>query len=376
MTQKHSLLYLGLCGVFSLSSCVTNDPPPPVNVGDMSYVDMPSDMQAGDADQSTIMDMPAPLDADMSVVDMPEDLGPPQICTPHIRECVTEELARACQDDGLAWEEESCGEDEECEAGSCVKAPICEEGTATCLDSSSRQVCRPGGLMFAVESCAEGTTCIQGECTSGELNGTVCSEHDDCAGGKCHCGDMTGEGCSDVFTTPAYCTSTCQTNDDCAQSEVCFNSDVHLITGQASNYNHCVPKCQGVCASDDYTCKILPVIDSQGNQVWEEGCYFKGVKQIGEECEADVECLGGYCLKDYFSTGYCSTRCEASTCPGNSSCVQLIEGEYWCTLKCGDGISSSGSCPLDEPTDRLDVTCAYRQARDGNNARVCVSTSQ
>lgn len=354
----------------TMSACVTDDPPPPGPTGDMSTQDLSSNPDR-DAD---IVNKPD-LEMDSSPDLAPPDMGPPMICTPFAKECASETIARTCDAVGMAWDEVTCQPGELCEDGVCVVQPICEEGTATCLDSMSRQVCRPGGMMFATQACENGTSCIDGECLSGDLNGTVCQAHDDCAGGKCHCGDQTGEGCSDTFTTPGYCTSECTTSADCSASEWCFSSEVHLITGQASNYNHCVPRCQGICGNDAYTCAMLPIIDEGGAMDWQEGCYFKGTKEIGEVCDSDVECLGGYCLKDYLSTGYCSRRCEEGSCPGDASCVKLKQDEYWCTLKCGDGISSSGVCPLDQPDDRLDVTCAYRQDRSGNNARVCVSTS-
>lgn len=374
MRHYTSAITLPLCclssSVLLFVGCVNSDAPPPVNVGDMnsSTGDMPSSM-----------DMPPDIQEDMLVtIDMPDlavDSGPPMLCAPTAKECTGETSTRVCDDEGMSWVEMPCEEGDICEDGDCVMGPICTPGEATCLDASNRQVCRPGGVMFGVEACEAGTSCIDGTCLSGALNGTLCDAHDDCAGNKCHCGSMTAESCSDAFATPAYCTAPCTSNTDCSESEWCFSSQVHLITSQVANYNHCVPRCQGACAETELACQYIPTVDTPGVAAWAQGCYFKQVKEVGEPCDSDVECLGGYCLKDYFSTGLCSIRCEQTGCPENAACVELIAGEKWCTPTCGDGISPSGVCPLDEPEDRLDVTCAYRQKNEGGSARVCVSTS-
>ena len=200
--------------------------------------------------------------------------------------------------------------------------------------------------------------------------------HDDCSGGKCHCGQGTGELCTDAFAQPSYCTGPCDAQSGCAESEWCFSGQTHLITATSGNYNHCVARCQGTCAIEGLSCKRLPVLDAAGELTWEEGCYFAQVKEAGESCEADVECVSGLCLKDYFSQGICSTRCEDVACPQDAACVaNLKDNQAWCMPRCVDGPNGASTlCPLDQPDDRLDVTCNRSVLQRGGTAFTCRRT--
>lgn len=352
--------------VSSLCACVTADPQQP-NIKDQ------------DPD-TTSMDMTM----DMVVEDTPPDLPPDQpempidmcdVCCPGDKMCMPSGAVGTCKEDGSGYDEVMCSDTQECMNAQCVDKKVCEPGSATCFDSQTRQVCRPGGTAFRTESCTNGDSCINGQCVSGSPNGEMCAAHGDCGGSKCHCGTGTQEGCSATTFDRAYCTSPCSNSAECSGNELCFASDVHTITSQVANYNHCVTKCQGTCTLPGMACKKAPVLDGQGELTWAEVCYFPKIKQIGEECTRDEECIGGVCLKDYFNTGYCSRRCETGGCPDNAACVQLKGNEFWCSAKCGDGSTgSTAPCPLDTPVDRFDVTCKTSQIFGGGAARVCSKT--
>lgn len=318
------------------------------------------------------------LDMKPALLDMKPaapDMKLPSICTPGEKQCADEGSVQSCSADGQEWITSTCQEGQACQAGECITPPVCQEGDAICFDESTKQVCRPGGQAWAVEQCPDEIACIRGECVSGSVNGSMCSSHEDCSGGKCHCGADTGEGCMDAFAQPSYCTSECSSSADCSDAETCMAADVHRLTSQAANYNHCVTKCNGTCPLPGMECQVAPVYAAAGELSWEEVCYFPEVKELGEECDTDVECLGGYCLKDYFARGYCSRRCETGTCPDDSACVELVAGEFWCTQLCGDGsVGTSEKCPLDEPDDRLDVTCSIKQTRGSGAKKVCTGT--
>lgn len=370
MRRDALMSYLTALSLGLASACASGDPP--VAAEDMGDTTTEEDMSSSPAeDMSEPVEDMRPEPEDMA----PEEMGPEPICAADETRCAADGSLETCAADRLSWDAQMCPEGEECQAGACVTAPICQEGESTCFDEMTRQFCRPGGMAFGTETCPENTACIQGQCVSGEVNGTLCSTHDDCSGGKCHCGEATAEGCADAFAAPAYCTSQCSDATQCSDAEACFAADVHLVTSQVANYNHCVTKCQGSCSIEGMSCKQVPVYDAAGELSWQEACYFPGVKEIGEDCTTDAECLGGYCLKDYFSTGYCSRRCETGGCPDNAACVELVPGEQWCSLKCGDGsVGSSAKCPLDLPDDRLDVTCSIKQVKGGGVARVCTDT--
>ena len=299
-------------------------------------------------------------------------------CEPERRVCLSETIALVCDREGASQSELKCEPTQRCAQGRCVDEPICAQGESFCLDNVTRQFCRPGGLSYGTQSCEAESACVQGECASGAQDETRCERHEECASGLCHCGAQTEEGCSsDGFATPGYCTSRCDTGQECARSQRCLSSQVHLLTSQEANYDHCVSRCEGACEADEQACIGVPVRDDSGAAGWAEGCYFEDVKALGEVCESDVECVGGRCLKGYLSQGdgYCSTPCEQGGCPQGAACVELLEDSWWCTLLCGDGVSPQAPCPLRQTDNRLDVTCAVRQKREGGSARVCVSTS-
>lgn len=350
----------------ALSACATSDPSDLNNVADQSTDTR--DMRQPD------LSVPPDLGPDL-VQDQGKDLNPCGLCCPDDKMCTPEGKLATCLPDGSAYQESSCDDGFECAQGQCVVKKVCEPGQTSCFDERTQLVCRPNGSGFATNPCPNDTACVQGQCTSGQSNSSTCTAHADCAGGKCHCGTQDNEGCAKPRFERAYCTAPCTSQADCSDTEWCLSADVHKITSQVANYNHCVPRCQGSCAIAGLACRGVGVLDESSQLKWEQACYFPTTKEIGQECTSDEECLGGTCLKDYFQTGYCSRRCEQGGCPSNAACVELKPNERWCTLRCGDGnTAGQDKCPLDLPTDRLDVTCKILPVLGGGAARVCTKT--
>ncbi|MFU8804824.1 MAG: hypothetical protein ACNA8W_13500, partial [Bradymonadaceae bacterium] len=243
----------------------------------------------------------------------------------------------------------------------------CTPGEKYCHDSQNLLQCRANGSGYVTQPCGSGNACIGDACFSGKLNGESCDVHEDCAGQLCHCG--TEESCPGTLT-PAYCTQACDV-DTCNGSEWCRETS-HMSGDH--HYDHCVRRCDSTCAVAGLACKRIPVKGADG-MTWEQGCVHPGLAAVGQECTSDAQCLGGTCLRDYFSFGYCTRRCETGGCPSNAACVQLRNDEFWCSLLCGDGVSSTGSCPLNQPEPRFEVTCKYRAVFESDQvARVCTRT--
>jgi hypothetical protein len=348
------------------TGCATGDPPPAndPDAGGSGGRDAAADVRV----EPDVPDVP-----DVSVEE--EETGPPQICLPGFADCTDDGQVVACNDDGTEFITTPCSGNQECRGGECLDPIICQQGERRCVTTTEFEECRPGGTAFRVVQCQQDQTCIGGDCVSGEPNGGDCAEDGDCAGALCHCGAGTDDACGAQWDR-AYCSAGCTTANDCADDELCMAGDVHLLEGAAANVNHCVKKCQGTCVLDGLSCKRVPAYDENGDQTFGQGCYFDAAVEVGGECETDTECVGGFCLKGYFNTGYCTSPCGPSGCPDNAACVRLDGSNYTCSLLCGDGsVGSTARCPL-EPTpadDRFDVACDLRQTFDGPALRVCAN---
>jgi hypothetical protein len=264
--------------------------------------------------------------------------------------------------------------DQICEQGSCVDEPVCTPGETECFDATTRLICRPGGTGYRSEACSGDTSCFEGSCVSGSITGAACSADGDCLGGTCKCGDQSAESCA-AGLEPAYCTTRCPSGS-CAGDDLCFASEVFSWGSADSTYDHCIPSCNVDCEAQGMTCRDVPVYDDDGTSIiWERGCFYDQLGDVGDECDADTDCISGTCLEGYFSTGYCTLRCEDRGCPGDTACVELRTGEQWCSLKC---INDAGTekCPLDLPDDRIDASCGTRiSQKSGVAVDVCISTN-
>ncbi len=311
-------------------------------------------------------DQPGEADAQE---DLPTD--PCDVCCPGDKRCGSADTVQVCREDGSGYDTTPCPAPQVCEAAACVAPRVCEDGESSCLDGQTRLVCRPGGAGFSQSACGAQESCVRGECRAGASAGAACADHDECAGGKCHCGAETAEGCAALFA-PAYCAAPCERSSDCNDNEVCLDATVHRQGSQLANYNHCVTRCQGSCTLAGLSCKTIPTRDAGGSLAWEGACMPPGLRQIGETCVGDQECLGGHCLRGYYEMGHCVHRCDSTSCPAGSACVELTQGNYYCSLLCGDGNPiGADPCPLDVPVDRRDVICAPMFTRQGSAVRTC-----
>jgi hypothetical protein len=301
-------------------------------------------------------------DAPGDAADIQDD--PCGVCCPGERTCSDETTASVCADDGSQYVDETCGDEQICEAGSCVDEPVCQPGETVCLDGTSRNICRPDGTSWRAESCDANTSCIDGECLSGAKNGASCGGDADCAGGKCRCG--SDESCS-PSPSVTYCTATC-TPGSCGSDEICVASD----SFNGASYDHCLPTCDQTCPHAGMRCASLPTRDS-GDLTYEQACYFEEVINVGEPCTSADNCSGGTCLKDYYdSVDVCTYECSGD-CPSGTACVELVSGTYHCAPLCGDGSpGGSGDCPLG---DIWGVSCGTRTTPQNFAKRVCVANS-
>lgn len=168
----------------------------------------------------------------------------------------------------------------------------------------------PGGLCDFVDGLSG--TCIAACGEDGTCGpGWIC---DECATGSCGpCGDCVA-GC--VVAPP----HTCDSHDDCADSETCVFS-----TGT------CSATCgEDVGCIDGFTCDDCATSSCPGCEDCQPACVPKtdpGGCTEHEDCGDGLVCVfsGGYCSgpcdedSDCGAKGYCD-RCLTSSCPGCDDC--------------------------------------------------------
>lgn len=308
---------------------------------------------------------------------MPGDMATPNsstgVCVVNDQICVDEQTLGRCRPDQTGYDTSPCPTDTTCLNGVCTTAPVCTPGSLDCLDDLTVLRCRQTGEGYIQMTCEPPLHCGEGMCTDKLIAGSGCTTDADCASLNCRCGSGTDDNCP-ASLGGGICANTSCTTDSCGVSGFCLAS-AEIPTGGA-DYDHCVRSCdaQKTCPTGS-KCVAVPVHADGGGTEFRDACYFTGVKGFGDDCSADAECLTGACLKDYFSNGFCSRRCDADGfCSEGSACVQLVSGQYWCTLTCGDGsVVGTDPCPLDVPTDRFDVTCKNLPAQGGGVMRVCAA---
>lgn len=102
--------------------------------------------------------------------------------------------------------------------------------------------------------------------------------------------------------------------------------------------------------------------------------------QLGASCTQDSDCTTGACFKG-FSGGYCSSKCEDSSCPQGARCAAMAEGSFclqdcsFTFLDCRSGYVctdlSAGSACIPECTSNADCG-AGAQCQD----KKCVAATQ
>lgn len=290
------------------------------------------------------------------------------LCCPGEKSCLDGVTVRACLPDGSGFTNLPCVGEELCTAGVCAVPPLCEAGAKSCYDATTVLTCRQTQDGYTTTPCPDQTSCSDGMCLSGAAPGAACTADADCVTGNCHCD--AAEGCPAGLQ--GYCATRTCTADSCGRDAVCFAASVAPLGNVAADYDHCVTKCTPGSCPTGQECLSVPIRTADGVG-WDQACYFTGFADIGAECATDAECIGGKCLLDYFNTGYCTRECGTDgVCPADAACVQLIPGQYHCSLLCGDGsFTSTSPCPLDIPTDRFDVSCRNLPDLNNNTRRVC-----
>ena len=323
---------------------------------------------AGDAGVMTSNDMAVlPDSTTTSVPDVPSVCG---VCCPGDRMCSDDVTSSSCKADGSGFEMSPCVGDETCTDGICTVAPVCQPGEKSCFDTTTVLTCRQTGDGFTTSPCVGETTCIDGACLSGSGLGAACTTDDECVTGNCHCD--SAEGCPSSIST-GYCTTQTCTFDSCGRDAMCFVAGVAPLNNVAADYDHCVPKCTVGSCPAGRECISVPVRTVDG-VIWEQACYFSGFVGIGGKCTTDTQCIGGTCLKDYYSIGYCTRECsDDGICPDTAACVSLIPGKHHCSTLCGDGsVMSQAPCPF-TTAEPLETQCKLFSDRDGFARKACYS---
>ena len=329
---------------------------------------------AGDM-TAVIADLPDAPNTAPNVMNNP-DIGMPNtmtsVCIVNETSCIDPQTLGRCRPDQMGYDPMPCAQGTTCLNGACSTEPACVAGSLECLDDQTVLRCRQNGEGYIQMTCEPPLNCGEGMCTDKLPSGSGCTTDDECASGNCRCGADTDDGCPPSLGG-GICTNTSCVADGCGMSGHCLASD-QVPTGGA-DYDHCVRSCSesNSCPTGS-KCVALPVRIGGGVE-FRDACYFSGVKGFGEDCTTESECLSGACLTDYYSTGSCSRRCDNDgLCSEGSACVELIAGQFWCSLTCGDGsISGTQPCPLDVPVERFDVTCKILSIQGGGVMRVCAA---
>ncbi len=346
MRSIHLLAILGLIGCAEVE-IATND--------------------AGGTDVSTVPDMATVPDTSTTEPDLSSECG---VCCPSERMCADETTVSTCKPDGSSFTSVPCVGEETCSDGICSVPAVCQAGEKSCYDTNTVLTCRQSGDGFTTSACATDTTCIDGACLSGAGLGANCSENSECATSNCHCD--AAEGCPPSITS-GYCTTQTCTFDSCGRDGACFVAAVAPLNNVAADYDHCVTKCSAGTCPAGRECINVPVRTVDG-VAWEQACYFSGFVGVGGKCTTDAQCIGGTCLKDYYSIGYCTRDCaDDGVCPIDAACVSLIPGQMHCSTLCGDGsVGSQTPCPF-KTAEPLETQCKLFSDRDGFARKACFS---
>ena len=187
--------------------------------------------------------------------------------------------------------------------------------------------CSTRGTVSVGGACAMDESCVTGVChTETRSNprgrawiGGYCSGN--CAALAC------SEGlCAQLADGKSYCLSKCAAAGDCRANYVCATSVGACLPDCRLGWS-CGPVLQ--CDSATGTC-LLPAGETP--------------RSIGAACELNVQCSSRLCTPEVMRSGptgwkggYCTQRCEDTTCADGATCLQFDEGTAWCVATCGSG---------------------------------------
>lgn len=296
-------------------------------------------------------------------------------CTPSAIYCVPgEQSVGFCSRCGEVLRTEPCDALEVCEVSGgaarcrpcvgdeCPDIDACEPSTRACLDFNTVQICGPDGEVDSVADCASGRRCFGGSCgAAGNTTGAACTKNLDpttgCNGHACICGEefaATEAGSAwcgaRASVGDGYCsTSDCVSNGCDYASETCVEFG---ISGSMDGGAYCVRNegCSrrgASCGSRaGFQCQELPGRRGATAPVtWGWACW-PPLRNIGETCASDADCVGGECRVATVggaSVSYCAMPCGPdATCPSYAACVADPDASsgYVCLAH-----STSADCP-------------------------------
>lgn len=236
------------------------------------------------------------------------------------------------------------------------------------------------------DKCAEGNICVQNRCMLECLRASDCPNGYDCkeveestvcvanekqfgpgyfgwscgVNGDADCARSEGFVCHGAKDdADAYCTSVCETDEDCPGTYWCRDVDIGFQQTRKTclKREYCAPaKTLGDCAEED----AVLATDRDGNSFCTRACD----PNSENPCGPDSECLnvkGGQCWpkvrdgkRDCFAGKQFCARCiSQADCPAGALC---FENEWTREKFCMQPCDSPTSCPATTPGGR-DVFC-------------------
>ena len=84
------------------------------------------------------------------------------LCLPNSKQCLSDEVAQVCAEDGEAWVDDACENETICAVGVCSEV-ICSPGDATC-EGGKLVKCDPKGVAWVTIPCPPGQGCFKESC--------------------------------------------------------------------------------------------------------------------------------------------------------------------------------------------------------------------
>lgn len=298
----------------------------------------------------------------------------------------------ACQDgrcvSGALQNGDSCDNNTQCASGHCDNGYCCATGEccATVADCTADSLCNTA-------SCLGNKQCAYYPlaCASRDLsNGETCSGEFRCDG---HGGCVAVSGCEGGYVGDTFecgegvvayvCPTACADDDDCEEAFHC-DTDLSecaadLLSGEgpcdqntdcaSGNCNEVTGVCcdSGYCCNDNAQCEAFLLqcdpetdsclaactldsdCDALGDYHCDDGACEPDLLNGEQFCEADTECLSGYC--DVISSICCDSGtccmadgdCGSFACSDTYSCIEDCAGD---SGLCSDGYYCDGSICL------------------------------
>lgn len=279
-------------------------------------------------------------------------------CPPYGTQCYDNSVY-ACDDEcghPVGNAQRVCGNDERCdtdgidafcrpcEEGECQEEddtppePTECDGTNTqpfCTSWNTHMRCQADGTWSSESTCPASQRCNRGYCAGGAQPASRCANDGVCSGGFCICGaGYTASNPSECLAgmSLGFCSNRSCLTDGCPDTQHCAS---FLGRSQARGGSICLPKnnCTQrgqACTVDSrqLTCSEVPVKaeGADGPTTWALSCFTMTLKEIGDTCTSNAECVGGNCLLTNVGSTpvrYCAAPCERDDeCPSYAACVQ------------------------------------------------------